>query len=42
MGTLVVDASQMHLSVRDVPVIPELECKEGDWPAVRLRWDDVN
>ena len=37
-----VDASQMHLSVRGAPVISELGCKDGDWPAVRMRWDDVN
>ena len=41
-GTLVVDASQMHLLVRETPVSPELACKDGDWPAVRMRWDDVN
>jgi hypothetical protein len=41
-GTLRVDASQMHLLVRGTPVSPELECKDGDWPAVRMRWDDVN
>ncbi|HZI42176.1 MAG TPA: hypothetical protein VFD67_10750 [Gemmatimonadaceae bacterium] len=41
-GTLVVDASQMHLLVRGAPVSPELECKDGNWPAVRMRWDDAN
>lgn len=41
-GALLVDASQMHLLMRGAPVSPELECKDGDWPAVRARWDDVN
>jgi hypothetical protein len=41
-GTVLVDATQMHLLVRGEPVSPELECKEGDWPAVRLHWDDVS
>ena len=41
-GTLALDASQSHLLVRGAPVGPELECKEGDWPAVRLRWDEAN
>jgi len=41
-GTLVVDASQMHLSVRGAPVRPELECKDGDWPAVRLQWNEAS
>jgi hypothetical protein len=41
-GTLVVDASQMHLLVRGEAVTPELECEAGNWPAVRMRWDEAN
>jgi hypothetical protein len=40
-GTLAVDASQWHLLVRGAPVRPELECKDRNWPAVRMRWDDA-
>lgn len=39
--TLVVDASQWHLLLRGTSVGPDLECKDGEWPAVRLRWDDA-
>ena len=41
-GTLVVDASQMHLSLRGAPVSPELVCTDGNWPAVRMRWGDAS
>lgn len=40
-GALVVDATQMHLLVRGAPVSPELECNDGNWPAVRLQWDEA-
>lgn len=41
-AALVVDASQMHLELRGAPVGPELECKDGDWPAVRLQWNEAS
>jgi hypothetical protein len=41
-STLVVDASQMHLMVSGAPVTPELQCTDGNWPAVRMPWDDAN
>src|SRR5206468_6722768 len=36
-STLILDATQMHLLVRGDPVSPELDCKTGEWPAVRMR-----
>jgi hypothetical protein len=39
-GTPVIEATQMHLLVRGAPVSPDLECKEGKWPAVRIRWNE--
>ncbi|MDQ6634878.1 MAG: hypothetical protein M3Z10_08995 [Gemmatimonadota bacterium] len=39
-GKLVVDASLTHTALRGTPVGPELECKRGDWAAVRMRWDE--
>jgi hypothetical protein len=40
-GTLVVDASQDHLTLRGVPAGPELACPGDSWAAVRARWDDA-
>lgn len=41
-ATLVVDASQMHLMLRGAPVSPEPECEDGNWPAVRMRWNEAS
>lgn len=41
-GALLLDATQMHLLLRGAPAGPELECKDGEWPAVRVRWDEAN
>jgi hypothetical protein len=39
-GKVVVDASLWHVMLRGKPVGLELECKAGDWPAVRMPWDE--
>jgi hypothetical protein len=39
-GKVVVEASLTHAMLRGKPAGPELECKAGDWAAVRMPWDE--
>jgi hypothetical protein len=39
-GKVVVDASLWHVMLRGRAVGLELQCKTGDWPAVRMPWDE--
>ena len=39
-GKLVVDASLTHVMLRGKPFTPAIECKNGNWAAVRMAWDE--